>query len=184
MKNGTKDKLIGVAYQNALLPYHGYVDGKETNLEPMIRLFPRWNVKDADCAWCAAFVYYCLVEAGFEIPYSPDECKTCSLAGCGGLEEFAMENDRIEYHKTNEQFCPEAGDIVIYDNVFMGREHDHTGIIVGREDNFLIVAEGNVPGTNTSGIVRRRIDEHIRCYIRIHDGYCYIISNERQIENG
>ena len=173
MKNGTKEKLVSTAYQNALLPYHGYVDGKETNLEPIIRHFPRWNVKDADGAWCAAFVYYCLIEAGFEIPYSSDECKTCSLAGCGGLEEFAMGDDRIGYYKSCEEFSAEAGDIVIYDNVFMGREHDHTGIIVGRDADCLLVAEGDVPGTNTSGIVRRNIDEHIRCYIRIPDGYCY-----------
>lgn len=156
-----------------MLPYHGYIDGNETNLEPIIRLFPRWNVREADRAWCAAFVYYCLMEAVFVIPYSPAECITCSLAGCGGLEEFAMGDKRIAYHKANEGFSAEAGDIVIYDKLFLGKEHDHTGIVVGHEGNFLTVAEGNVPGTNTSGIVRRSIDEHIRCFIRIPDGYCY-----------
>ena len=175
--------LASIAYQKALLPYHGYVDGKDTNLEPLIRPFPKWNVKAADGYWCAAFVYYCLVEAGFDIPYSPKECITCSLAGCGGFEEYAMGDDRIEYrscsHGSCDGFSADVGDIVIYDNVFpregypFGQEHDHIGIIVGLEEGHLLAAEGNVLGTNTSGIVSRKIDDHIRCYVRIPDGYRY-----------
>ena len=174
MQNGSKEKLAAVAYLNACLPFHGYTDGAETNLEPIIRLFPRWNVRDADKSWCAAFVYYCLVEAGFDIPYSPDECVTCSLAGCGGFEEFALGDGRIEYHRRGDGFSPCVGDIVIYDGVFSGSEHDHIGIIVAVEDEWITAAEGNVPNTNTSGVVRRKLDGHIRCFIRIPDGYGYI----------
>lgn len=169
----TRKKLAAVAMEKALLPFHGYIDGKETNLEPVIRLFPRWNVRDADGCWCAAFVYYCLIEAGFVIPYSPDECVSCSLAGCGGFEDFALGDGRIEYHRRDDTFVPEIGDIVLYDRVFCGEEHDHIGIVVGASEDCLTAAEGNVFGTNTSGIVRRKRDEHIRAYIRIPDGYRY-----------
>lgn len=139
----------------------------------MINLFPKWNIKDADKLWCAAFVYYCCIEAGFVIPYSPSECVTCSLAGCGGWEEYAIADCQIEYHKKEETFIPKAGDIVLYDRVFIDQEHDHIGIILEVKENVLITAEGNIYNKNISGIVRRPIDEHIRAYIRIPDSYRY-----------
>lgn len=169
---GTRKKLAEIARKNAALPFHGFVNGKESNIEPIIRLFPKWNIKDADGAWCAAFVYYCCVEAGFEIPYSPDECRTCSLAGCGGWEEYAIGDSRIEYHRHDETFVPEAGDIVLYDKVFMNQEHDHIGILLEMKEDGIIAAEGNMLN-NTSGIRERPIDEHIRAYIRIPDAYTY-----------
>ena len=88
---------------------------RDTNIQPMIDLFPKWNVKEADKKWCAAFVYYCCIEAGFKIPYSPKECVSCSLAGCGGWEDFAINDKRMEYYFGNDTtFVPEAGDIVLY----------------------------------------------------------------------
>ena len=131
------------------------------------------NIKDADKLWCAAFVYYCCIEAGFEIPYSPNECMACSLAGCGGWEEYAIGDCRIEYHKKDETFVPEAGDIVLYDRIFIDQEHDHIAIILEVKDDVIIAAEGNIFNDNISGVVKRLIDEHIRAYIRIPNGYRY-----------
>ena len=37
----------------------------------------------------------------------------------------------------------------------------------------VFVAEGNIPGTNRSGVIERSIDNHIRAYIRIPDGFIY-----------
>ncbi|MCI9051089.1 MAG: CHAP domain-containing protein [Lachnospiraceae bacterium] len=173
MEKATRKKLIEVAKQKAELPFHGYMEDEESNIEPMINLFPKWNIKDADKLWCAAFVYYCCIEAGFVIPYSPSECVTCSLAGCGGWEEYAIADCQIEYHKKEETFIPKAGDIVLYDRVFIDQEHDHIGIILEVKENVLITAEGNIYNKNISGIVRRPIDEHIRAYIRIPDSYRY-----------
>ena len=97
-----------------------------------------------------------------------------SLAGCGGWEEFALGDSQIAYHRRQEQdFVPQAGDIVLYDRVFNGQEHDHIGVVLEASDSGLVAAEGNVPGKNCSGLVRRRRDEHIRAYIRIPDGYRY-----------
>lgn len=169
---GTREKLAEIAMKNALLPFHGFVEDKESNIKPIIQLFPKWNIEDADRAWCAAFVYYCCVEAGFVIPYSPDVCMTCSLAGCGGWEEYAIGDSRIEYHRNDETFVPKAGDIVLYDNVFINKEHDHIGIILEIKDGAIIAAEGNMLN-NISGIIERPVDEHIRAYIRIPDDYKY-----------
>lgn len=167
----TREMLAETARRSALLPFHGRLDGGQANIGAIIRHFPRWNVRDADRLWCAAFVYYCCVEAGFAIPYSPRECVTCSLAGCGGWEEFAMGDSRIAYRRPD--FAPAAGDIVLYDRVFCNREHDHIGIVLDAGGDFLVAAEGNVGNSNLSGIVTRPLDEHIRAYIRIPNGYRY-----------
>ena len=172
MEKKTRKYLAEVAEKDAQLPFHGYIEGEESNLEPIIRYFPKWTLREADGLWCAAFVYYCCREAGFDIPIRPNECKTCHLAGCIAWEEFARGDDRIEYRKGNEGFVPEAGDIVIYDRVFEDREHDHMGIVLQSRGNTIIAAEGNL--NNISCIIERPKDEHIRGYIRIPDGYKYM----------
>ena len=173
MERATRKRLAEIAREKAQMPFHGYLEDKESNIEPIIKYFPKWNIRDADRLWCAAFVYYCCIEAGFQIPYSPNECRTCSLAGCGGWEEYAIGDSRIEYHKRNENFVPETGDIVIYDKVFINKEHDHIGIILEVNGDTVTVAEGNTFNDNISRVIERTIDEHIRAYIRIPDGYKY-----------
>ena len=171
IEKATREGLAETAREKATIPFHGYVDGMASNLAPIVRPFPTWTLKDADGLWCAAFVYYCCMEAGFEFPIRPNECKTCHLAGCIAWEEFAAGDRRIECRKGSEDFVPEAGDIVIYDRVFENREHDHMGIVLENRGNRIVAAEGNV--NNTSGIVERPADEHIRAYIRIPNGYRY-----------
>ena len=172
MKKATREYLAKVAEEMALIPFHGAVHGLNSNLEPIVLPFPTWNVKEADGVWCAAFVYYCCKEAGFGIPYRPDECKTCHLAGCLGWEEYALGDRRIGYYKGAEGFVPEAGEIVIYDRVSENKAHDHMGIILEKRERTIIAAEGNID--NLSGIIERPIDGHIRAFIRIPDGYRYI----------
>ena len=171
MKKATREYLAKIAKDRALVPFHGAVDGLASNLGPIVRPFPGWNIEEADGLWCAAFVYYCCREAGFDIPYRPKACKTCHLAGCLGWEEFAASDPRIKYHKGTEDFVPEAGDIVLYDRVFENKAHDHIGIILEKREHTVLAAEGNV--NNVSGIIERPVDDHIRAYIRIPDGYRY-----------
>ena len=78
---------------------------------------------------------------------------------------------RVSGHPGADEFSTEPGDIVIYDRVFENREHDHIGIVIEKNENSILAAEGNVD--NRSGIIERPIDEHIRAYIRIPDGYKY-----------
>ena len=171
MEKPTKEKLARISKDMAQIPFHGDIDGAASNLAPIVRLFPTWDLKQADGLWCAAFVYYCCTAAGFGIPYRPEECKTCHLAGCLGWEEYAIGDQRIEYHKGAEGYAPEAGDIVLYDRVFENREHDHIGIVLENRGCTILAAEGNV--NNISGMIERPVDEHIRAYIRIPDGYRY-----------
>ncbi len=171
MEKATRDYLAQVAGKAAQIPFHGYMEGKESNLESIIRFFPKWTLREADGLWCAAFVYYCCREAGFGIPIRPEACKTCHLAGCIAWEEFAMGDPRIAYHKGSEGFVPEAGDIVLYDRVFENREHDHIGVVLENRKDTILAAEGNV--ANKSAVVERPKDGHIRGYIRLPDGYEY-----------
>ena len=151
-------QLASVAMALAQIPFHGFAEGERSNLEPIVQFFPGWTVDEADRLWCAAFVYYCCVKAGFEIPIRPSGCKTCHLAGCIAWEEFAMGDSGIEYHKGGEEFAVKPGDIVLYDRVFENREHDHIGIIVEMREGFILVAEGNVNNI-TSFPVELRIKE-------------------------
>ncbi len=170
----TRIKLVEIAKAAAQKPFYGFIQNEESNLQPIIDLFPKWNIKQADNNWCAAFVYYCCIEAGFKIPYSPDECISCSLAGCGGWEDFAINNERIEYHlRSDDTFIPEAGDIVLYDRVFINAEHDHIGIVLENMPVSIRVAEGNTFKDNISRVLIREKDEHIRAYIRIPNGFDY-----------
>ena len=171
MKKATREYLAYVAKRLGNVPFHGAVDGLVSNLEPIVESFPTWSVEEADGLWCAGFVYLCCRETDFGIPYRPTGCKTCHLAACLGWEEFALNDPRIEYCRGAEGFLPEPGDIVIYDRVFENKAHDHMGIVLKNREHTIIVAEGNV--NNISGIIERPIDEHIRAYIRIPDGYQY-----------
>jgi hypothetical protein len=174
MQIATREMLSKTAREKALLPFHGFLADKDSNLHPIIALFPKWNIVEADRKWCAAFVYYCCVEAGFQIPYSPDECISCSLAGCGGWEDFALGDNRIKYYSHNDtQFTPSGGDVVLYDRVFMDCEHDHIGIVLENKASSIIVAEGNTFNDNISRVLERKKDEHIRAFIRIPDNYHY-----------
>ena len=167
----TRKQLASIARVMAQLPFHGAGEGEGSNLERIVRDFPGWTLEEADGLWCAAFVYFCCREAGFEIPIRPDECRTCHLAGCIAWEEFAEGDPRIGYHRGRDGFVPEAGDIVLYDRVFEDREHDHIGIILEKREDTILAAEGNID--NRSGIIERPVDGHIRAYIRIPDGFRY-----------
>ncbi len=170
----TRAKLAEVANTEALRPFHGSLLYDKSNIKPIVDLFPKWSLEQADRNWCAGFVYYCCVKAGFLIPYSPNECVTCSLAGCGGWEEFAIGDKRIEYHTGREAlFISEPGDIILYDRVFINLDHDHIGIVIENRQNTIIVAEGNTNNDNISRIIEREKDEHIRAYIRIPNHFSY-----------
>ena len=170
----TRIKLAEAAMAAAQKPFYGFIQNKESNLQPITALFPKWNIKQADKNWCAAFVYYCCIQAGYKIPYSPDECISCSLAGCGGWEDFAINHERIEYHlRSEDTFIPEAGDIVLYDRVIINAEHDHIGIVLENMPVSIRVAEGNTFHDNISRVLIREKDEHIRAYIRIPDYFEY-----------
>ena len=164
--------LAKTAKREARKCYHGAIMGMQSTIKEMVAFFPKWTEEEADGNWCAAFVYFCCVRAGMKISIRPKECASCNLAGCGAWEEWAMGDERLQYHSsTDVAFAPKAGDIVLFDRVFCDREHDHIGIVVENKAKSIMVAEGNI--NNVSGVVERKKDAHIRGYISIPDRFSY-----------
>ncbi len=166
-------ELANTAKREALKCFHGMVMNIQSNIEPIIKPWiveNKWSLEEADGNWCAAFVYYCCMESGFAFPIRPRGCISCNLAGCGAWEEWAQFDNQVEYFKAND-IIPRSGDIVIYDDVFNGNEHDHIGIVLENKEDSIVVAEGNI--NNISGVVERMKDSHIRAYIRISNEYEY-----------
>lgn len=167
-----REYLARIAQTEALRHYHGFVMQTPSTLQEMIAPFPGWTLEEADGLWCAAFVYHCVKKAGFELPVRPKECEASNLAGCLAWEQWALADPRITYIKRSDaSFWPLRGDIVLYDGVFEGKEHDHMGIVLAAAADTLTVAEGNV--NNVSLILERPRDEHLRALIRIPDGLRY-----------
>ena len=48
MRASTRSYLAQIARKEAMLPFHGNIDGAKSNIKPIIDLFPKWNVTDAD----------------------------------------------------------------------------------------------------------------------------------------
>ena len=136
-------KLAVIAREEAEKPYNGKLNNYMPNIQDIVALFPKRSVDEANGLWCAAFVYHCVILAGFKIPVRPKE-SSCSFAGCVAWEEWAQADNRIEYH---------------------------IGIVLENYDDYIITAEGNVE--NVSRILERKRNSHIRAYIRIPNNFSY-----------
>lgn len=127
--------------------------------------------------WCAAFVYHAALLAGLELPIKQPPYKY-RFAGVGPWYEWGKEKGFLYF--PNGEFIPMRGDIVIYNNIIPKENkqensswHDHIGILLSHKGDYLIVAEGNVDNQNVSGIVKRKYDDTIGCFLRIPDGLEY-----------
>lgn len=164
-----KSHLAAVARAEALKTWHGSVVGLASNLDPIIAPFPRWKLEEAESLWCAAFVYYCCITAGYRFPVRPGECVSCNLSGCAAWEEWAKADPRIGW--LDPGCLPHPGDIVIFDRVFEDKPHDHIGVVVEVREGSILTAEGNIG--NVSGVVERPRDGHIRGYVSLPDHFIY-----------
>ena len=68
-----RNKLAIIARKEAEKPYSGKMSNCAPTIQSIVSLFPKWSVDEADGLWCAAFVYYCVILAGFQIPVRPKE---------------------------------------------------------------------------------------------------------------
>lgn len=157
------------------------INGEKENITfaKIIQYYPEvFAFDELKSGWCAAFVYYCVLKAGMELPIKQPPIKS-RFAGVGAWYEWGKDNGFIFSEKDKIKPC--RGDIVIYNNIIHKENktkdslwHDHIGIILSCDkDDFLIVAEGNIDNKNVSGIIKRRRDNTIGCYLRIPDGYQY-----------
>jgi len=159
--------LANIAKTEARKFFHGNVTGATTNLHPISDLFPyseNWDVNSWDNKWCAAFVYWCCINAGYNLPVRyANKTVSCNFAGCIAWEQWAKlpEVDYWIYKSKQAQI----GDIVLFDYVFNNEEHDHIAIIVDVHEDYITTAEGNF--NNVSAIVKRPYD-NVRGYIRLN----------------
>ena len=159
--------------------------GEKSNADFMkiIKYYPEDSIFDGlKNAWCAAFVYHCCVEAGLElpirVPHTAKKVANSRFNGVGGWYDWGMGNGYCHFEK--DGFTPECGDIVIYNNIIPKENkeennawHDHIGIVLSCNADALTVAEGNINNQNFSGIVERKRDKTIGCYIHIPEDYVY-----------
>ncbi|MFC1737105.1 CHAP domain-containing protein [Candidatus Hydrogenedentota bacterium] len=165
-----RQNLVRIAEKLALKPFHDKMMGLSSNIELITDHFPEGPRAEFDGKWCAAFVYHCCVQAGFEIPYRHPTKAFGTFAGVRAWLQWAkLQENRFYFSSRNSRCNPESGDIVIYDHVFDPGPHDHMGIVLAASDEALRVAEGNVHGI--SAVVERTRNSHIRGYIRIPNNY-------------
>ena len=165
-----RQRLAEVAKTLALKPFHGNTMGLISNIEPLTDHFPDGPRKEFEGKWCAAFVYYCCIQAGFHIPYRFTSEKIGTFAGVRAWLLWAKSKEnRFYFSSKNRDFTPQAGDIVIYDDLFDPGPQDHIGIVLQADSQNLKVAEGNV--NNLSNVLNRKINSHVRGYIRIPEHY-------------
>jgi hypothetical protein len=142
----------------------------------IVRYYPEDNSFDElKNYWCAAFVYHCALLAGLELPIRKPPFKY-RFAGVGTWYEWGKANNICFYEK--DGFVPSRGDIVIYNNIIPPENkpqnsawHDHIGVVLACEEDYLVVAEGNIDNLNVSGVIRRKRNDTIGCFVRIPDDY-------------
>ncbi len=161
------------------------IAGEKSNTEylKIIRYFPEDTAFDElKNAWCAAFVYHCCLEAGLSlpirVPHTAKKTANCRFACVAAWYEWGTENGFCHFEK--DGFVPRRGDIVIYNNIIPKEDKpenstwcDHIGVVVSCDNNRLLVAEGNAGNKNVSGVITRKRDDTIGCYIRIPEDYTY-----------
>ncbi|MCL2854475.1 MAG: hypothetical protein FWE21_02525 [Defluviitaleaceae bacterium] len=111
--------------------YHGNVMGAETNLHIIHDLFPKidaWNINSWDNCWYAAFVYWCCIKSGINLPVRcPDPAVSCNFAGVIAWEQWAKLLEVNRWKGKGDKAA--MGDIVLFDRVFEDKEHDHIGVV-------------------------------------------------------
>ena len=150
-----RQKFIKIAKSLALKPFHGSLMGLPSNIKPITDHFPYGPRTEFEGKWCAAFVYHCCVQAGYEIPYRYPSKNFGTLASVQAwLNRAKLKENQFYYSSRNRCFSPQAEDIIIYDGLFDPGPHDHIGIILAVDSKNLHVAEGNV--NNLSIVLNRK----------------------------
>ncbi len=123
----------------------------------------RYSDLSVGYAWCAEFVYYCCLEAGFRISPEPSECGGGSFAAVSTWREWASlpRNDLL----LAPGGVPAVGDVVLFDRLLEETPLDHMGIVVAVGAGSITTAEGNV--RNRAGVFTRRLNSHINSYVRL-----------------
>ncbi len=87
-------------------------------------------------AWCAAFVSWCLRQAGVPVELAKTEIS------CSRMTNWFKSNST--YHPLAEGYTPLPGDIIMFHNG--DNSADHVGLVVGVKDGKVYTVEGNNGG--------------------------------------
>jgi len=160
-----RNKLAATAEKIARRPIADGRNGISTELRPI--LAPFLNESDGKrFDWCSAFVYYCCIQAGINLPSRHPEPVRCSFAGAWGWVDWAkLPGNRFYFSARNVSFFPMRGDLVVFDNLLNQGVCDHIGVILSCGKFAFRTAEGNVDGI--SRVMRRDRDRKVRGFIRI-----------------
>lgn len=116
--------------------------------------------------WCAAFVYYCCLRAGFTFPPKPVPEHRWTLGAAPAWYEWAILPENDFYFQTSDpNRNPQPGDIILFNRLIEDKELDHVGIVIDVAGNSLTTAEGNV--YNKTGIFERSLENNVNGFIRL-----------------
>lgn len=163
-----KMKLIQFAREEGLLKLKGDINKAGYEIEKFLAPFrkelgksdPRFLDTTFGADWCAAFVYYLVVKAGFDLDIKPFQNKRGTFGLVGIWFEWGVTEGRFR----DIGYEPEPGDLILYDNLLSSSELDHMGIVLENQNKCCITAEGNV--NNMTGIFKREKNNKIRGYIK------------------
>ena len=173
---GRRARLADIAEELARRPLVGDANQSGPDVWPLIRYFPGAR-RDRGFEWCASFVYHCAMQVGLTLPIRYPGV-SCRFAAVMAWLEWAQLPETGFFHRGDDPgFTPERGDLVVYDHLVSGAEHDHIGVMLGLDDCTLIVAEGNV--NNRSGVFRRHRFQQVNGFIRVEDSYRYAWPGQR-----
>lgn len=164
-----KKKLAQLARKEGLLNLKGDIKKAGPEIEKFLSPFrkelgksdPRFLDIRFGADWCAAFVYYLVVKAGYNLGIKPFQNKRGTFGLVGIWFEWSVSEGKFR----DILYEPEPGDLILYDRIVSDSELDHIGIVLENKNSYLITAEGNV--NNMTGIFKREKNNNIRGYIRL-----------------
>jgi len=166
----TKAKLLEIATSEA---EGGYGWRDNTGARKYTADFEPWFGKGR-FPWCGAFVRWCAVKAGLEMPVLNPSSFGYSFALVEAWQQWAKSEGFYIDNKAG--FIPEPGDIVLFDWDFPSLDapdndyEDHIGVFSHVQGNYFVCAEGNYK--DKTAIVNRD-PRSIQGFVRIPDGYTF-----------
>lgn len=112
-------------------------------------------------SWCCAFVYFCCLQAGFQVAPKPVATYRYTLAAVPAWQHWAAAEG---FFLPGDTATAEPGDIVLFNRVASGEPLDHIGIIVEVTPASILCAEGNVE--NRTGLFERPFSS-VAGYVRL-----------------
>ncbi len=123
-------------------------------------------------AWCAVFVHYCMLQAGYNIPFQPIPGKpTMALVRTWYDWAILPENN---FWREPSSYLPQPGDLVVFRQLLEGqKDYCHIGVVieVDAQAKALLSAEGNVVFTLPDGSTGRRTELKQRAMNHTIQGY-------------